>query len=498
MATTEGDDPVIAHPTWLNDVRHFFTRRDVGCMRPRGIDLSSYDAVKEHSTNIYLQTQAGNMPAGGPPWSANRVQSFLNWMTDKFPMGTSAPKAASALAAPAAAAPRLRKNINSLTPAELDRLATAFRGIMALDPKNPGDPVNPNSYYGVAALHGEPLLYCMHHVQPFTAWHRLYMTQFEDALRSVPGCEDVTLPYWDFTTLAPDFLYQPPFDSYTVPVPLNGYDSPYTTQRNSAQQIYDNYQVAPAVATSVAESLEQALFGSYKIIGADYYIVQGHDNAHNEGGPTLQDPMVASYDPIFWFFHCNWDRVWLSWQTIAGATTVEGFTSTLGSDTAWLQLPLEPWTQSSADTISYPEVAYDVLAGGVAETGGEEAMLKAKSGSIEAHRSFAVPASPRVSVRVKDINRLAIPGTFVVRLLADGEQVARQAFFQPPVPKDCPTCGALPLVSVDFHVDHSALAGKTLSIAIDVPSLGEGDMGRFPLSQAGNPTINARLLLEES
>ncbi len=477
-------DPLVENPTYLGNIRYFFNRQDTGCMGPRGIDLSTYDGVKTHATNIYFQTQGQQMPLDGPCWSDNRVSTFANWISNGYPMGTAPTQLATLAAAPVAGV-RLRKNIVDLSTQELDALVTAFKGILALDP------ADPNSYYNVASLHGVPHLYCMHHVPPFTAWHRLYMKQFEDALRSIPGCGDVTLPYWDFTTQAPDLLYQAPFGAYTVPVDLPGYPSPYTTQRNDAATIYRNYQDAPSIAYSVDEALSQAQFGGYQAGGFDQYLIEGHDNAHNEAGPTLQNPDLASYDPIFWFFHCNWDRLWLSWQTLAGATTLAGFKSTLGGNTGWLGLPLQPYTATSADTISMPEIAYDKL-----QTP-DSAMLTNKSGHIDAARGFTIAKSARVSVRVKDINRLNIPGTFVVRLFADGEQVARQAFFQPREPRECSNCQKQGLVSVDFRVEQEKLRGKTLSIAIEAASLGEGEEGRFPLSQAGSPTINARLLLEE-
>jgi hypothetical protein len=49
--------------------------------------------------------------------------------------------------------------------------------------------------------------------------------RFEDALRSVPGCESVTLPYWDVTTSIPPLLYEEPFASYALQAPIgHGYD----------------------------------------------------------------------------------------------------------------------------------------------------------------------------------------------------------------------------------------------------------------------------------
>jgi tyrosinase len=483
------NDPLVDNPTYLGNIRYFFNDADFKCMGPRGIDLSTYDGVKTHATNIYLQTQSGNMPDGEQCWSSNRVQTFLNWMTNNFPMGT-APAARSAAllgSSETNADARLRKNINSLTQPEIDALITAFKGIMALDPSDP------NSYYNVASQHGVPHLYCMHHVQPFTAWHRIYMKTFEDALRSIPGCGDVTLPYWDVTTMAPALFWQEPFASYTVPVDLPGYGSNYQTSRYSAQQIYDNYtNNQPSIPWSIGQSLTKSQFGSTTTDGFDYYLVQGHDNAHDDGGLTLQNPDVAAFDPIFWFFHCNWDRLWLSWQYVADATTLAGFKSTLGGNTGWLMLPLQPYPTNSAGQVFDPEVTYDKL-----DVPTEE-RLSAKAGHIDAARNFTIPASAPVSVRVKDINRLNIPGTFVVRLFADGEPIARQAFFQPRAPRECANCVQQGLVSVDFQVDQEKIQGRKLSIAIEARSLGQGEEGRFPLSQAGNPTINARLMIEEA
>ena len=66
------------------------------------------------------------------------------------------------------------------------------------------DPSDPNSYFVQAGHHWLPApLYCLHHVPGYNPWHRAYMLSFENALRSVPECGDVTLPYWDITTPFP-------------------------------------------------------------------------------------------------------------------------------------------------------------------------------------------------------------------------------------------------------------------------------------------------------
>jgi tyrosinase len=89
---------------------------------------------------------------------------------------------------------------------ELETLWRAWRAIQEL----PAD--DPNSFFTIGGYHGEPFRgagwgssaywggYCNHGNVLFPTWHRAYLLRLEDALRSVPGCADVTLPYWDETS----------------------------------------------------------------------------------------------------------------------------------------------------------------------------------------------------------------------------------------------------------------------------------------------------------
>jgi tyrosinase len=495
MASTPTNDDPVANPTYLGNISAFFTAGDIGCMSAQGIDLGSYDGVRHHATDIYEQTRAGNMPLGGTPWTTGWVQTFLNWINTGFPMGTvPAPPAAHADASSAtttAPSARLRKNLASLSQPEIDLLKQAFSGIMALDPTDATSPVNPNSYFGLAALHGLPNAYCMHHVDTYNPWHRVYVKAFEDALRSVPGCGDVTLPYWDITTPVPAVVYEAPFANYTLPIDIgdpNDYPAGYVTQRYDAATIQANLLQAPSVPSDIADALPSPIWGSFQGGGFQQYIIEGHDDGHVSCGPTMSDQSVAAYDPIFWFFHCNWDRLWESWQVLAGATTVPGFTATLDGNTDWLPLALDPYGDTSNQTIVWPDISYDALAGDTSEPS------KRIAGHALAESAFRVAPTSRVSLRVKDIDRMNIPGTFVVQLMADGAPIARRAFFQPRAPQDCATCRKQSLVSLDFRLDQDLIAGRKLSVAIEVPSLGK-DGANFSLAQAGNPTINVRLLL---
>ncbi len=127
---------------------------------------------------------------------------------------------------------------------------------------------------------------------------------------------------------------------------------------------------------------------------------------------------------------------------------------------------------------------------------GGEAALENKAGSVAAARAFSIKRSSPVSVRVKDIDRLNIPGSFVVKLLADSEPIAPRAFFQPKTPRNCENCQRQALINIDFRVGHEQLLDRRLSVEIEVPGHQEIGAG-FTLSQAGNPTIYARLLLDD-
>ncbi|WP_415872307.1 tyrosinase family protein [Burkholderia ubonensis] len=70
----------------------------------------------------------------------------------------------------------------------------------------------PNSFFLIGGFHGEPFRgagwgsssywggYCNHGNVLFPTLHRVYLLRLEQALQSIPGCEQVMLPYWDETS----------------------------------------------------------------------------------------------------------------------------------------------------------------------------------------------------------------------------------------------------------------------------------------------------------
>jgi len=494
MGANDVAHQVIASPTYMADIRFYFAAEDVDHMAAKGIELATYEGVKRNALAIFTHTAPPNADMPPDParqWSAEQSQTFKNWIINGYPLGSAAPQPPEVTTVT-----RERKNVATLNAEEVQALETAFTGIMERDTSDPG------SYFALAGLHGLPASWCLHHEDRFNPWHRVELKEFEDALRSVPGCQDVTLPYWDITTPLPALLQQPPFVSYTLPAdpganatpPAPGAYFPYTTQRNEPADIEQNLEVF-GVLDDIAVSLNQSLWGAYNVNGYQDFSIQAHDGGHVSIGPTMADQNVASYDPVFWFYHCNLDRLWLSWQQNVGATTLTGFKSTITGSADWLSAPfnaLPPFSTTADETIDFG-ITYDKL-----ELASTEAIsLENMAGSVDAARRFSIRRSSPVSVRVKGIDRIGIPGSFVVTLLADGEPIAKRAFFQPKVPENCETCRKLALVNLDFRIEQGKLQDRLLSVTIDVPGHEEIDT-RFPLAAAGNPSVNARLLLEDA
>ena len=498
------DDDVIEDPTYMEHVRHFFTSEDKQCMGAF-IDLSTYAGVRDNHVRIYATTRNGSMPKGRPAWSTERVQTFRNWIDRGFRRGTVEP----ALEQPETpnGGLRVRKNIVDLSDDEFQTLIRAFRGLLDRDDNDP------SSYYQLAGVHWlpKPNMYCRHHEDAYNPWHRIYLLKFENALRSVDGCEDVTLPYWDIQSIHfPEQLEQLPFESFTYPETLRDLinqvraEKGDSTVRNDPATILtlvDQYGIDDDIKTALGHSWWEGFNGWDATARSSSAIIRAHDSGHVACGETLADQNVAAFDPLFWFFHCNWDRLWWLWQQLYGATSLEAFKTHLPDSGDWLTDPLladlKPFFHEGTPDYWKTSEAIDSHALGI---GYEHPVVEripffsSMMGHMEAHSSMSVPTTSDVSVRVKGIDRLKIPGSFDVSLLVDGNTIAKRGFFQPTTPRECAGCSKKGIVSLDFVVPDSAIRGE-LSVAIKL--IRDGKSRLVPLASCGNPTINVRLLLKD-
>jgi hypothetical protein len=74
----------MAKPTWENPIKSFFRKKDIDSMKPKRIDLSSYDDVKKRAQDIYERLADGSMPCDGE-WPADRIATFKEWVDNGAP-----------------------------------------------------------------------------------------------------------------------------------------------------------------------------------------------------------------------------------------------------------------------------------------------------------------------------------------------------------------------------------------------------------------------------
>jgi tyrosinase len=134
----------------------------------------------------------------------------------------------------------IQKDYDKGNKTALDTLMRAWKGIKELPPHDA------NSFFCIGGFHGEPFRdqgatdpqwwggYCQHGTVLFPSWHRAYLCRLEKALQSIPGCADVTLPFWDECSDdarengIPTALTQETFvlDGQTIPNPLRSFVLP--------------------------------------------------------------------------------------------------------------------------------------------------------------------------------------------------------------------------------------------------------------------------------
>ena len=153
--------------------------------------------------------------------------------------------------------PRVRRSLTELqseyeagSKKPLEDLMRAWKGIKELPPDDP------QSFFVLGGYHGEPFRgagwgigenlfwggYCHHGNVLFPVWHRAYLYALEEALRSIPGCGEVTMPFWDECGVdslengIPWVLTAETFelDDQTIDNPLRSYVFPTTSSTTSA------------------------------------------------------------------------------------------------------------------------------------------------------------------------------------------------------------------------------------------------------------------------
>jgi len=224
---------------------------------------------------------------------------------------------------------KVRKNIESLLPDELQALRCAFAKLQERSAHNRFDQTG---YAYWADIHG---FGCQHGWEQFLTWHRAYMYEFEKLLQDI--IPSVTLPYWDWTMdiykqgttgEIPDALKKDPaggksgFDVNPLWDELR-FPGQYQGQ-TMAGLTHHHYPLKEDVAEIMAidnwldfggGAQSNQAFGALSMNPHNaIHIYCGIENAAPNRQSDMFTNLTAARDPIFWVHHTNIDRLWMLWQ----------------------------------------------------------------------------------------------------------------------------------------------------------------------------------------
>ena len=200
---------------------------------------------------------------------------------------------------------RIRKNANSLTPAERDRLVAALAQLNNQGLGRFTDFREMHTAEGDLEAHGGP---------GFLPWHRAYLLDLERELQAIDP--SVSLPYWRFDQPSPNIFtldYLGVSDSlgtvqFSTTNPLQFWKTDGIT--GISRRPFFNTGAAPP--QPITESQTLALGSVYP----QFRAMEGnpHGSAHVSFGGFISSIPTAARDPLFFLLHCNVDRLWAKWQ----------------------------------------------------------------------------------------------------------------------------------------------------------------------------------------
>lgn len=218
-------------------------------------------------------------------------------------------RAGTTLAASVPVMVRIRKNANTLTPGERDRLVAAFAQLNNRGTGRFSDFRDMHTAVSSPQAHGAP---------GFLPWHRAYLLDLERDLQALDPT--VALPYWRFDKPAPNLFTLDFFGSSDdLGTVQFGSANPlqfWTTdgvQGINRRPFFDTSQAPPDLFT---ESQTIALGSLYRLFRS----LEGnpHGIAHTSFGGSISSIPTAARDPLFFLLHCNVDRLWAKWQRQLG------------------------------------------------------------------------------------------------------------------------------------------------------------------------------------
>jgi tyrosinase len=212
---------------------------------------------------------------------------------------------------------RVRKNAQTLSPAERDRF------VAALGTLNGG---GAGRFRDFRDMHVSAATAEAHGNVGFLPWHRAYLLDLERELQAIDP--SVTLPYWRFDQAAPN-VFSLAFMGvsnavgrveFTAAHPLNTWrtDGALGISRTP---LFSTGSPPPGLRTEL-ETI--ALGGTApNATYANFDVMEGnpHGSAHVRFGGFISAIPSAARDPLFFMLHANVDRLWAKWQWVHKRTS---------------------------------------------------------------------------------------------------------------------------------------------------------------------------------
>jgi tyrosinase len=212
---------------------------------------------------------------------------------------------------------RVRKNAQTLSPAERDRFVAAFGTLNGGGAGRFRDFRDMHVFAATAEAHGNV---------GFLPWHRAYLLDLERELQAIDP--SVALPYWRFDQAAPNvFTREFMGVSNAAGTVEFAAGHPFNTWRTdgalgiSRQPFFATGSAPPGLRT---ETQTLALGGAApNALYAGFAIMEGnpHGSAHTRFGGFISAIPSAARDPLFFMLHANVDRLWAKWQWVHRRTS---------------------------------------------------------------------------------------------------------------------------------------------------------------------------------
>lgn len=212
---------------------------------------------------------------------------------------------------------RVRKNAQTLSPAERDRFVAAFGTLNGGGAGRFRDFRDMHVSAATAEAHGNV---------GFLPWHRAYLLDLERELQAIDP--SVALPYWRFDQAAPnvftrvfmgvsssagtvEFAAGHPFNTWRTDGALGISRSPRFATGSAPGGLRTETQTL-----ALGGAAPNAAYGGFVGMEGD-----PHGLAHTSFSGFIRSIGTAARDPLFFMLHANVDRLWAKWQWVNKRTS---------------------------------------------------------------------------------------------------------------------------------------------------------------------------------